>query len=125
MKAILSILALFGILAALPEDNVLSSSKRMLNVPASKYFADYKTNTEKANKKYKDKKVLITGKLIYMNSSCPDNPYIIIDGVECSMKNPAAAKSFDIGDEVSLSGKGAGSALNIPFLTDCELAARK
>jgi len=126
MKAILSILVLFGILAALPEDHLLSSSsKKMIAVTASKYFNDYKANVEKANKKYKDKPLVLTGKLMYMNSSCPDNPFIIIDGVECSMKNPAAAKSLDIGDEVSLSGKGAGSALNIPFLADCELTVKK
>ena len=125
MKAILSILVLFGILAALPEDQLHSSSKQKITVSASKYFNDYKDNAEKANKKYKDKSVVLTGKLMYMNSSCPDNPFIIIDGVECSMKNPAAAKSFDIGDEVSLSGMGAGSVLNIPFLTDCELTVKK
>jgi hypothetical protein len=124
MKAILSILVLFGILAALPEDHLLASKKN-ISVPASTYFEDYKVNIEKANKKYKDKNVTLTGKLMYMNSSCPDNPFIIIDGVECSMKNPAVSKSFDIGDEISLTGKGAGSALNIPFVTDCELTVKK
>lgn len=125
MKAILSVLVLFGILAALPEDKTLSASNKIIAVSASKYFDDYQANAEKANKKYRDKRIRITGKVSYINSSCPDNPFVMIDGVECSMANPALIKSFSVGKQLSLSGNGAGSALNIPFVMDCSPALHK
>jgi putative nucleic acid binding protein len=125
MKAILAVLVLFGILAALPEDKTLSASKKLISVSASQYFNDYQVNAEKANRKYRHKKIQITGKVSFVNSSCPDNPYVMVDGVECSMDSPEAMKSFSIGKRVSISGKGAGSALNIPFLTDCAVAQHK
>ena len=125
MKAILSVLVLFGILAALPEDKTLSASNKIVAVAASKYFNDYQVNAEKANKKYLDKEVRITGKVSYINSSCPDNPYIMIDGVECTMANPEIIKTLSIGKQVSLCGKGAGAALNIPFLLNCTPETRK
>ena len=125
MKAILSVLVLFGILAALPEDKALTASKKIIAVSASRYFNDYQVNAEKANKKYRHKKILIHGKVSYVNSSCPDNPYIMVDGVECSLADPVTMKSFSVGKQVSLTGKGAGSALNIPFLTDCSAESRK
>ena len=122
MKAILSILVLFGILAALPEDKMLSASEKAVTVSAAKYFNDYQASAEKANKTYRHKKVKITGKVTYINSACPDNPYIMLDSVECSMANPNLIKSLTVGKEISIAGKGAGSALHIPFLTDCAVA---
>lgn len=119
MKAILSILVLFGILAALPEDKTLFASKKPISVAASTYYNDYQASAAKANKKYRHNKVQITGKISYINSACPDNPYVMVDGVECSLTNPAVIKSLSIGKQISLSGTGAGSAMTIPFLTEC------
>jgi hypothetical protein len=125
MKAILSIFVLFGILAALPEDKLQTASRKSISVSASEYFDAYQANAETANKKYKDKKVQITGRVSYINSTCPDNPYLMVDGVECAVKNAADLKSFDIGDEIKVSGKGIGSALNIPFLAQCNIEPGK
>ena len=121
MKAILSVLVLFGILAALPEDKTLTASKKLITVSAMRYFDDYQANAEKANRKYRHKNVQITGKVSYINSSCPDNPYVMIDGVECAMTNPGLMKSLSVGKQISVTGKGAGSAMNIPFLMDCSI----
>ncbi|MBS1610899.1 MAG: hypothetical protein JSS70_19520 [Bacteroidetes bacterium] len=125
MKAILSILVLFGILAALPEDKLLTSSQKSISVSATEYFNAYQANPETANKKYKDKKIQLTGRVSYINSSCPDNPYLMVDGVECAVKNAADLQSFEIGDEIKVSGKGIGSAINIPFLTQCNVELSK
>jgi hypothetical protein len=125
MKAILSILVLFGILAALPEDKTLFVAKKTIHVSASTYFGDYQANVEKANKKYRNRKVQITGKISDIHSACPDNPYVMVDGVECSLVNPSVIKSLSVGNQISLSGVGAGSAINIPFLTDCSCVKKR
>lgn len=125
MKAILSILVLFGILAALPEDKLQTASRKFITVSAADYFNAYQANPGTANKKYKDKKIELTGRVSYINSSCPDNPYLMIDGVECAVKSPGDLKAFEIGDEIKVSGKGIGSVLNIPFLTQCQVELKK
>jgi len=125
MKAILSILVLFGILAALPEDKLQLNSRKLITVSASEYFNAYQVNAETANKKYKDKKIELTGRVSYINSSCPDNPFLMVDGVECAVKSAAELKPFDIGDKIKVSGKGIGSALNIPFLAQCNVRLMK
>ncbi|MGC4034977.1 MAG: hypothetical protein QM764_03375 [Chitinophagaceae bacterium] len=118
MKAILSILVLFGILAALPEDKTLASLKPV-SISAKEYFRAYEFSAESADKKFKNKKVELTGRVSYINSACPDNPYLMIDGVECSLQNAVDLKSCEVGDKIKVSGKGIGSALNIPFLSQC------
>ncbi|MES1226394.1 MAG: hypothetical protein ABUT20_63550 [Bacteroidota bacterium] len=125
MKAILSILVLFGILAALPEDKLQKASRKSISVSAAEYFDAYQVNPESANKKYKDKKVQLTGRVSYVNSACPDNPYLMVDGVECALKNANDLKRFEIGDEIKVSGKGIGSALNIPFVAQCNIELSK
>ena len=125
MKAILSIFVLFGILAALPEDKIQTASRKSISVSAADYFNAYQFNAATANKKYKDKRIQLTGRVSYISNSCPDNPYLMVDGVECAVKNADDLKILDLGDEVVISGKGIGSALNIPFLSQCNIERSK
>lgn len=125
MKAILSILVLFGILAALPEDKLQTASRKSICIPATEYYNAYQASAETANKKFKDKKIELTGRISYINSSGTDNPYLMIDGVECAFNKAADIQPFEIGDEIKVSGKGIGSAMNIPFLIHCKVELSK
>ena len=63
----------------------------------------------------KIEKSSITGKVQYINPAVQDEPYIIVDGVECSLKTPFE-KPLAIGQEITVTGE-----MHDKFMSGCEV----
>ncbi len=95
-------------------------------------LADYKNNEVRADGKYKDKRVRVTGTVGEVKKDIADSIYVTlgvadereIPAVQCFVpkSGEAAASALDKGSTVTVTGRVSGLMMNV-LVKDCELGA--
>ena len=94
----------------------VSSQNVAYTVSANKIYAEYKANEVKADAKYKDKVIVVTGKVTDIGKDIMDQPYLVVggtgflDGCQCTFADSAVGDISNVnkGDKVSVKGKVTG-----------------
>ena len=106
----------------------VSSGDAAYTVSANKIYAEYKANEVKADAKYKDKVVVVNGKVTDIGKDIMDQPYVVVggsgflDGCQCTFADSAVGdiSGLSKGDKVSVKGKVTGY-LGMVEMENCSL----
>ena len=126
-KNILSmcIVATFGILAfgSLESDGdakKISSQAPAFEVSAQQLYRDYEANEVSADAKYKDKVIIVSGRVVKIAKSITDEAYIVLEtgtfaGVQCmfSKSGQDALARLTQGQSGRVKGKVYGKMMNV------------
>jgi hypothetical protein len=88
---------------------------------------EYDANEVKADNRYKDKDLIVSGRVVGIEKDFLDNIVVHMKGknmflpVQATMKDTEKdrAANLDKGDQVTVFCRGAGAILNAPLLKDC------
>lgn len=99
------------------------------NISAKELMAYYEQNEVRADEKYRDKKIQVTGVVGSIKKDFTDDIYITfkvdeygISTVQCYLNDKNAASSLNIGDKISVTGKCTGLMMGIVTIKDSELS---
>jgi DNA replicative helicase MCM subunit Mcm2 (Cdc46/Mcm family) len=97
-------------------------------VDAKTIIEDYKANEVRADEKYKDRLITVTG-VVTKVAAVMNDTYVDVSfdksefyEVTCWVDDKyeiSELADYDIGDEISVSGKCGGAGLGMPFLKKC------
>ncbi len=100
-----------------------------LRVTADRLCADYESNEVKADAKYKDSKLEITGKVDSISSDFSDNAVVNLKcggeysftSVSCSFSNNSEAAELSKGDNITVIGVSTGEIIGSPTVKNCKI----
>ncbi len=97
-----------------------------LVVSSTQLWNDYHASQPKADQKYRDKELLVSGRLRTISASyklCLDGGKQQVDGVTAVLRNEDLVKAgtLQVGQTVSLVCTGAGVVFGEPLLLSCKI----
>ena len=114
----------------------ISGKDAEVKVSASKLYSDYDGNEAAGDKKYEDKVIEVTGKIVDIKSGVIDDEEVVVhlqggkskyNAVQCefSAKHRDEAAELNKGDEVTIKGLGSGTVLGTdPVLKGCSIVKK-
>jgi hypothetical protein len=129
MKYLMPVLVIFmmmvtaGIMTYNKPHKSVANEKPEFVTNASLLFAEYNAQEERANEKYLDKVIMVSGEIKEVTNVADERVNITLEsgdeifGVSCTFeKNSEVAHSFNVGDEVNIKGVCAGMLMDVVMI---------
>ncbi len=134
LLAIVAALSVIGIIAGGGKKSKSTAddeddSRSAIEISAVDLFKAYEENEVAADKKYKNRKIEVTGVIVSIDSDFTDDPVVRLEGAnqfQTVMLNDIskdAASELKKGDRVVAVCKGGGEVIGSPVLRKCKLQA--